>query len=337
MKPRLVKSQREMEGRFEDVWVLVDEEDEVETWPDDAELGIVGSPTIRQDGPVRASGAARYTVDVQLPGMLHALVLRAPLARCRVTALDVDAARAIAGVRAAIGPDAPLTIEGESPLTAEPAWAGDPIAVVAADTPEAAVAGIARPRCDLRAAAPLGLEAGLAEQRFTEEPRETVRGEPDAALEGADVRVELTFETPAHVQIAARAPRRSRTLGGRRAHGLGLDPGDVRRPPGARTAVRAGARAGARDRRVHRRRLRREAGRRRRGGARRGAARADRRPVRLVFARHEEQLVGGRRAATRQTVRLGARRDGTLDAIELEAVVDMGVGGRVFPSPSRAR
>ena len=102
MKPRLVKSQREMEGRFEDVWVLVDEEDEVETWPDDAELGIVGSPTIRQDGPVRASGAARFTVDVQLPGMLHAAVLRAPVARCRVTALDLDAARATAGVRAAM-------------------------------------------------------------------------------------------------------------------------------------------------------------------------------------------------------------------------------------------
>ena len=44
MKPRLVKSQREMEGRFEDVWVLVDDEDEVETWPDDASLQVVGSP-----------------------------------------------------------------------------------------------------------------------------------------------------------------------------------------------------------------------------------------------------------------------------------------------------
>ncbi|MGA8485825.1 MAG: hypothetical protein WB684_02025, partial [Gaiella sp.] len=97
MKPRLVKSQREMEGRFEDVWVLVDDEDEVETWPDDASLQVVGSPAPRQDGAVRAGGAARYTVDVQLAGMLHALVLRAPVARCRVTGLDLDAARATPG------------------------------------------------------------------------------------------------------------------------------------------------------------------------------------------------------------------------------------------------
>ena len=46
VKPRLVKSQREMEGRFEDVWVLVDEDDEVETWPDDAELDVVGKPAV---------------------------------------------------------------------------------------------------------------------------------------------------------------------------------------------------------------------------------------------------------------------------------------------------
>ena len=59
MKPRLVKSQREMEGRFEDVWVLVDEDDEVESWPEDAELDVVGKPATRLDGPIRTSGAAR--------------------------------------------------------------------------------------------------------------------------------------------------------------------------------------------------------------------------------------------------------------------------------------
>jgi xanthine dehydrogenase YagR molybdenum-binding subunit len=331
MKPRLVKSQREMEGRFEDVWVLVDEEDEVETWPDDAELGIVGSPTIRQDGPVRASGAARYTVDVQLPGMLHAAVLRAPVARCRVTALDVDAARATVGVRAAIGPDAPLTMDGESPLTAEPAWAGDPIAVVAADTPEAAVAGIAALAATFEPLAPLGLEAGLAEQRFTEEPRETVRGEPDAALEGADARVELTFETPAHVQSplephAAVARWEGDTLtawvstqgmfDARRelARRFGLAPEQVR-VISEYIGGGFGAKQGAGVEAVLAAEL----------------ARATGRPVRLALGRHEEQVVGGRRAWTRQTVTLGARRDGTLEAIELAAVVDMGVGGWVFP------
>ena len=60
-------------------------------------------------------------------------------------------------------------------------------------------------------------------------------------------------------------------------------------------------------------------------------ARATGRPVRLALARHEEQVVGGRRAWTRQTVTLGARSDGTLAGIELAAVVDMGAGGWIFP------
>ena len=60
-------------------------------------------------------------------------------------------------------------------------------------------------------------------------------------------------------------------------------------------------------------------------------ARITGRPVRLVNDRHAEQLDGGRRAATRQTVRLGARRDGTITAIDADAVVAMGQGGWVFP------
>ena len=115
MSPRFVRSQREMEGRFEDVWVLVDEDDDLETWPEQAELAVVGRPAARHDAPLRADGAARYTVDVALPGMLHARVLRAPVARCRVTAIDLDAARRTPGVRAVLGPDGPFTMRGAAP------------------------------------------------------------------------------------------------------------------------------------------------------------------------------------------------------------------------------
>ena len=48
------------------------------------------------------------------------------------------------------------------------------------------------------------------------------------------------------------------------------------------------------------------------------------RPVRLVNDRHGEQLDGGRRAATRQTVRLGAKRDGTITAFEIDDLTGIG-------------
>jgi CO/xanthine dehydrogenase Mo-binding subunit len=331
MRPRFVRTQREMEGRFEDVWALVDEDDDVETWPENAELAVVGKPATRQDGGQRTSGAARYTVDVALPGMLEARVVRAPVARCRVTSLDLEAARAVPGVRAVLGPDGPFTMSGEHVLTAEPHWAGAPIAAVAADTRDALAEGIAALGLELESLPPLGLDAGLEEQRFTEDPRETVRGDPDGAIAGAEVLVELTCETPAHVQTPLEPHAAVAQWSGDRltawvstqgmfdarrelATRFGLPPDDVR-VISEFIGGGFGAKQGAGVEALLAAELARAAGR----------------PVRLALSRHEDQIVGGRRARTRQTVTLGASRDGKLQAIELAAVVEMGAGGWVFP------
>ena len=331
MRPRFVRTQREMEGRFEDVWALVDEDDDLETWPEDAELVVLGKPATREDGQLRTSGAARYTVDVALPGMLHARVARAPVARCIVTRLDVEAARAVPGVRAVLGPDGPFTMSGERVLTGEPAWAGAPIAAVAADTPELADAAIAALAMELEEQPPLDLDSGLEEQRFTEEPRETVRGDPDAALAEADVIVELSCETPAHVQTPLEPHAAVAWWEGDRLTAWVSPQGmfDARRElarrfelPDDHVRVVSEFIGGG-------------------FGAKQGAgveallaaelARASGRPVRLALSRHEDQVVGGRRARTRQTVTLGASRDGKLQVVELAAVVEMGAGGWIFP------
>src|SRR5262245_22303529 len=139
MTAGFVRTEAEIEGRFEDVWVLIDEEGDLETWPGDADLAVVGKPATRVDGVARVRGSARYTVDVRLPGMLHSAVLRSPVAHGRVGKLDIDAARSQPGVRAALGPKSELSLTTDEPLlTAEPQYAGQPIAVVVADTPDQA-------------------------------------------------------------------------------------------------------------------------------------------------------------------------------------------------------
>ena len=151
MTARFVRTQKEMEGRYEDVWVLVDETDDTENWAPDAELSLVGQPAPRFDGHARAAGRVRYTVDVRLAGMLHAAVLRSPVAHGRVRSLDLDAALAVPGVRAVIGPESELSLTTRAPLlAAEPSYAGQPIAVVAADTLEAAREGCALSRSTSR-------------------------------------------------------------------------------------------------------------------------------------------------------------------------------------------
>ena len=99
---RLIRTEKEVEGRFEEVWLVV-EEDALEQWPA-GPREIVGRPAQRVTGPMRARGEARYTSDLRLPGMLHAAVLRSPHARARVRKISLERALAAPGVRGAVGP-----------------------------------------------------------------------------------------------------------------------------------------------------------------------------------------------------------------------------------------
>ena len=122
---RLIRTEKEVEGRYEDVWIVVDE-DALDQWPE-GPLKTVGRKVPRVDGLMRVRGEAPYTADLQLPAMLHTAVLRSPYARARVTSIDLEPARNAPGVRAVIGP-ADLDA-----LTDEPAYVGHSIAAVAAD------------------------------------------------------------------------------------------------------------------------------------------------------------------------------------------------------------
>ena len=123
---RLIRTEKEVEGRYEEVWLVV-EEDTLEQWPA-GPREVVGKPATRVTGPLRARGEARYTADLRLPGMLHAAVLRSPHAHARVKSISFESALAAPGVRAAIGP-------GEANmLTDEPGYQGHAVAAIAAET-----------------------------------------------------------------------------------------------------------------------------------------------------------------------------------------------------------
>ncbi len=61
----------------------------------------IGSRTLRKEDAALLTGAASYTDDIKLPGMLHLAVLRSPLAHARIRSLDVSEARRRPGVVAA--------------------------------------------------------------------------------------------------------------------------------------------------------------------------------------------------------------------------------------------
>lgn len=110
----------------------VDVEEEI--WVDDLEAPqfkprdecrLLGTRMKRVDGPAKLTGAAEYTSDVRLDGMLYAKVLLCPYGRAKVT-IDVGAAQKSVGCLHA------------RQLESETKYLGQPVAVVAAETPEQA-------------------------------------------------------------------------------------------------------------------------------------------------------------------------------------------------------
>ena len=66
------------------------------------EFNVVGTRPIRQDGPEKVTGRARYGADINLPGLLHARVLRSPHAHARIKSIDTSRAEAMEGVRGVV-------------------------------------------------------------------------------------------------------------------------------------------------------------------------------------------------------------------------------------------
>ncbi|HSQ30468.1 MAG TPA: hypothetical protein VLN49_11495, partial [Gemmatimonadaceae bacterium] len=78
MAKRFVTTKVEVEGREETKTVELPSRDP-SPWQDDAELRVVGQRVQRMDALEKVTGAARYTADIQLAGMLYAALLRSPV------------------------------------------------------------------------------------------------------------------------------------------------------------------------------------------------------------------------------------------------------------------
>lgn len=108
-------------------------------------FSVVGTDVPRIEGRQKVTGAARYTVDVALPGTLTARVLRATVPHATITRIDTSAAQALPGVRGVVtGADLGGLRTGASirdmPVLAvdRVRFVGEPIAIVAADNADIA-------------------------------------------------------------------------------------------------------------------------------------------------------------------------------------------------------
>jgi CO/xanthine dehydrogenase Mo-binding subunit len=317
---RLIKTEKEVEGRYETIWLVVDE-DSLDQWPS-GPRDVVGRPAPRKSGPARARGEAVYTADVRLPGMLHAAVLRSPYAHARVRSIDLSRALAAPGVRGGIGP-------GDAPEMEELAgYHGAPVAAVAADSERQARAALDLIDVDWEVLDPvLDPDDAVRRKQFTSDPRHYARGDFDAALAEAAVVVESEYRTQTvlhnsletHQSVCAWegdtlvVHTSTQDIWGVRkgvARALGLDADKVRvvceymgggfgakNDPGHYTFIAA------------------------------ALAQQTGRPVRCALTRREENLASGNRNATIQRLTIGAKGDGTIVALGGEFVAALGWDG----------
>ena len=300
----------------------------------------------------RVSGAQRYSVHVERPRMLHAAFVRSPHAHAKVVAVDASALPddCVALLPEDVADLAPYGCQArDQRVLADVArHAGDVVAAVAGPTPEAARAAARRVDVTyeelpavfdaVEAVAPGAPQLHPAAAESADEAvsigvrplpgtnvchRFRIRhGDVEAGFAEADVIVSRAFRTPGaahapmepHAALAEWEDGRLTLWTGTQtpfntradvAGAFGIGPGDVRviAPPmggsfGAKTFVRLEALVAA-------------------------LARKAERPVKATLDRAEEFLVLNRHPATIR-VRLGAKRDGTLVAKELDCWVDTG-------------
>ena len=106
---------------------------------------LIGRRIPKLDAPDKASGRTRYLHDIDVPGQLHAKILRSSQVHARIVSIDVEAARRVPGVHAVItAADVPWqrpigVTKDHMPLKGDVVRSRrDEIAAVAADTVEAA-------------------------------------------------------------------------------------------------------------------------------------------------------------------------------------------------------
>ena len=313
-----------------------------------AELQYIGKPARRMDAADKVTGRARYVADYRLPGMLYARCLRSELPHARIVGLDTQPALQAPGVVAVIT-NGDFANEGRFGFPVSDQYmlardkvrhVGEAIVAVAAESPEAAAAGIRAIVCELevlpavfdseRALAPDAPQIG-PDRSDGRHPNflhsEIVRqGEPLTALKDCAVILDesysVTQQEHAYLEtegalaiptseggIVVYASNQSPFINkGNLADVLGLPQDRVRviQPP-------VGGSFGGKDDLNYQ-------------ASAQCAALALKtgRPVKMTFSREESMIASYKRDGMRMQVRLGATRDGRLQACKFEGLLDSG-------------
>ncbi len=293
------------------------------TWPEAKDRSLIGKRITRLDGPLKSTGTAKYSFDVNRPGMLFAKVLRSPHAHARITSIDVSAAKAMPGVKA---------VRVIQDAGAEIQWSLDEVAVVAATTEDIAQDAVAAIQVEYEVLPHFVNEEALTAAPETKPAQEETTGDPATAMAAAEVKTKGEYGTAmiahccleSHGQVAEWTDAEHVTVWASTQNVSGI-PGQIAEKVGIPAAnVRCitpfmgggfGSKFSADRWGIEGVELAREAGA----------------PVKLMLERDAEIAVAGGRPSAFAEVEVGASRDGTVTAWSSKSWGTGGVGGSGTP------
>ncbi len=322
--------------------------DEPPPLPPNAELAVIGKPVPRYDGRAKVTGATRFTVDIALPGMLHACILRSPMPHGRVRSIDTSAAERHPGVRAVMV----IARPNELP-SATLRYIGAPVAAIAAVSMTAAEEASRLIRVDWQtlpfvvdldaarapdatpvydsasvpAGHPSGFPAphGLPLNGNVRGPATANRGDTVTGFAQADIVVEGEYRTQVqthcclepHAIVADwRTDGLTVYMSTQFTAGVRQELAETFGLPLSRVRVVVEGMGGGFGSKSTLGNYGRIAV---------ALSRQAKAPVKIVLTREEEQMDSGNRPGTWQRLRIGAKRDGSLTAISLVSYGTAGV------------
>ena len=192
----------------------------------DGSAGVVGTPINRVDGKLKVTGAARYTAEIPIDGLLYGVMVTSMVARGEIDDIDTSAADMVPGVIRVMTPDNMPKLESLQKYEREGGkgaggggrptgralslfqdrrvdYNGQPIGLVIAESYEAATHAASLVRVSYRAETPtIDMVSALTsaypytQKVLGREPPATRRGDLQAGLAAAQVRVDRAYTTP---------------------------------------------------------------------------------------------------------------------------------------------
>jgi xanthine dehydrogenase YagR molybdenum-binding subunit len=172
----------------------------------------MGAPVPRYDARLKVTGEARFSSDMPVANPAYAVLVTSAIAKGRIASIELDQARAVPGVLDILTQDNTSDLKpvkfGDGSSTSiqklgpEILHSGQIIAVVVADTFEAAseAANTVKVRYDEQTPAATFGAPGLQEEDATKVSQQHKQlpqaGDADAAIAGADVTIDVEYETP---------------------------------------------------------------------------------------------------------------------------------------------